>query len=108
MRPASKGRFFPQASKNGVKATGRGRSTLDEVKPQPLLLSLRVRLFYILASVGIPSPMHCLVTMGAKSDEILFCVSTQLAARFEMMDLQVFRASTGLAAPAITVQDFFP
>jgi hypothetical protein len=48
------------------------------------------------------------VATGAKRDQVLFGVSAELAARFEMMDLQIFGPSTGLAAPAVAGQDFLP
>jgi hypothetical protein len=47
--------------------------------------------------------MHRSVAVGTKCHEVFFPVLAELAARFEMMDLQIFRSTTGLAAPAIPV-----
>ena len=46
--------------------------------------------------------MHSSVAARAKRHEVFFGVLAELAARFEMLDLQMFRATTGLAALAIT------
>jgi hypothetical protein len=71
------------------------------------MLGVEVPLSGILA-VGIPFPVHSSVTGGAKCHEIFFRILAELAARFDMMHLQILGASAGLAAPAITPQDFLP
>jgi len=46
--------------------------------------------------------MRFSVTVDTKRHEVFFRVLAELAARFEMMDLQIFRATARLAAPTIT------
>jgi hypothetical protein len=46
--------------------------------------------------------MRSSVTVGTNRHQVFLGVLAELAARFEMMDLQIFRTATGLAAPAIT------
>ena len=53
-------------------------------------------------AVGVGSLVHFSMTVGTKCYQVFPRVLAELAARFEMMDLQIFRATTGLAAPAIT------
>jgi hypothetical protein len=48
--------------------------------------------------------MNFSMTDTAKGDEIFFHVSSQLAARLDVMDLEIFRTSATLASPAITVE----
>jgi hypothetical protein len=49
--------------------------------------------------------MHRSVAVGTKGHEVFFRVSAELAARFDMTYVQTFRASAGLAPPAIPPQD---
>ena len=48
--------------------------------------------------------MHPFVAFGAQCDQVLFLVATRLAAKFEMMYLQVLHVSADLAAPAVALQ----
>ncbi len=44
------------------------------------------------------------MTPGAERDEVLFGVVSQSASWVDVVDLEVGRAATGLAAPAIALQ----
>jgi hypothetical protein len=50
--------------------------------------------------------VSALVTLDAKSYEILSRVITQTAPRLNVMDLKILHPPTPLAAPAISLQDF--
>jgi hypothetical protein len=43
--------------------------------------------------------------LAERRHEVLFCVPAEVAARFEMMDLEILRTPPGLAPPPITPQD---
>jgi hypothetical protein len=40
----------------------------------------------------------------AKSDEVFFHITSQMASRLPMMDLEIFRTSASLAPPAIACE----
>jgi len=48
--------------------------------------------------------MDALVAFGAQCDEVLFLIATRLAAKSEVVYLQLLHASANLAAPAIALQ----
>jgi hypothetical protein len=48
--------------------------------------------------------MDLLMACTAKCDEIFFHVASQLAARLNVMDLEIFGSSALLASPAITLE----
>ncbi len=44
----------------------------------------------------------------AKGDEVCFRIATQTASRLDVMDLEIFRTSTSLTAPAIAFEHLLP
>jgi hypothetical protein len=55
-------------------------------------------------SVDMDSPMAC----TTKCSEIFFHVASQLAARLNVMDLEIFGTSALLASPAIAFEHLLP
>ena len=50
--------------------------------------------------------MEFLVAPGTKSYQILSIVMAEAAPRLNLMDLKIFRSSTKLAMPTVSLQDF--
>jgi hypothetical protein len=48
--------------------------------------------------------MHPFVAFDAQGDQVLFLISTRMAAEFEMVDLEVLHAPACLASPAVALQ----
>jgi hypothetical protein len=46
-----------------------------------------------------------MVTAGAQRNEILFGIMSELAARAEVVDLEILRHSAVLAAPSVACED---
>jgi hypothetical protein len=44
------------------------------------------------------------VALGAERNEIFVGIVTQLAARLKVVNLQIFRSSTALAAPSVALK----
>jgi hypothetical protein len=45
------------------------------------------------------------MTPGAQRDQIIGFIPAQLTAMYEMMDVEIFRDSTTLALPSVTLQN---
>ena len=43
----------------------------------------------------------------AKGDEVFFHITSQMAARLNVMDLKIFGTSASLASPAIALENFW-
>jgi hypothetical protein len=52
------------------------------------------------------TPVSALVALGAKSYEILSRIIAQVAARLNVMDLQIFHPPARSATPAVSLQNF--
>jgi hypothetical protein len=48
--------------------------------------------------------MYAFVAFGAQGDQVLFLISTRMAAEFEVVYLQVLHATAHLASPAVAFQ----
>jgi hypothetical protein len=50
--------------------------------------------------------MPLVVTVNTKRDQVLQCIVAELAAAFQVMDLQVYWRAAILTPPSISLQDF--
>lgn len=57
--------------------------------------------FKAVQEIAIALSVYPSMTIATQSNQILLAVVTKVASRFDVMDLQIFRSSTRLAAPAI-------
>jgi hypothetical protein len=48
--------------------------------------------------------MHLFVALSAQGDQILFLITTRVAAKFEVVYLQILHAAADLATPAVAFQ----
>jgi hypothetical protein len=48
--------------------------------------------------------MHLFVALSAQGDQILFLITTRVAAKFEVVYLQILHAAANLASPSVAFQ----